>query len=86
MLLLAAFTFIAVFSTTFGENKFLFDEGTGSIEWKYLPTTKDLQFTVTMATATGWLGMGISANNSGMSQLDVYVGFIGNLSVSVSLI
>lgn len=85
MLIFSAFAFFAVFSTA-SAGQLSFMGGGYKVEWKHLPATQEIQFNITLNITAGWYGLGISKENSGMKELDVYVGESASKEIVVSLL
>ncbi|KAK3743943.1 hypothetical protein QZH41_020285 [Actinostola sp. cb2023] len=47
------------------------------VEWTHLPVTQEIEFNITAKT-TGWVGLGISKENTGMKKLDAFIGGYNN--------
>ncbi|KXJ17220.1 uncharacterized protein LOC110234275 [Exaiptasia diaphana] len=77
----AAIVLFASISTVFADGKMALSGDKYVVEWKHLPATQEIQFNVTVKITSGWVGLGISKENSGMKNLDVYVGTVQDKSI-----
>ncbi|XP_031564421.1 uncharacterized protein LOC116299844 isoform X2 [Actinia tenebrosa] len=54
-------------------NKLQFDNGKFKVRWNYLPESQEIEFKLRVKT-TGYVALGLTRTNSGMEDLDLFVG------------
>lgn len=54
-------------------NKLEFDNGNFKISWNYLPKSQEIEFKLKVKT-TGYVALGLTKINSGMEDLDLFIG------------
>ena len=72
ILLLGVFTKEAL-----SQNQASFKNGDYTVSWTHLQATSEIEFTV-QAKTQGWVALGISAQNSDMTNIDLFVGGVQN--------
>ena len=77
--------FLAIVAYTHAYEELSLDGGNYVVEWKHLSATQEIEFIITVTT-TGWVGLGISKENTGMKKMDVYIGGYNNGSVYLKVL